>query len=36
MDIKAIDWEDVGWIHPVQDRGQWQAFVNVIVNLWAA
>jgi hypothetical protein len=24
----------VDWIHLAQDRGQWPALVNTIVNLW--
>jgi hypothetical protein len=25
--------EDVGWIHLAQERGQWRAFVNTVMNL---
>jgi hypothetical protein len=32
-DLKETGWEDVDWIHLVQDRDQWQAFVNTIMNL---
>jgi hypothetical protein len=34
MDLKEIRWEGVDWIHLAQDRGQWQAFLDVAMNLW--
>jgi hypothetical protein len=34
MDLRKIGWEDVDWMHLVQDRGQWRDFVNMIINLW--
>jgi hypothetical protein len=27
-------WEGVDWIHPAQDRDQWRALVNTVMNLW--
>jgi hypothetical protein len=33
MDIREIRWETVEWILLAQDRDQWQAFVNTIMNL---
>jgi hypothetical protein len=33
MDLREIGLEVVDWIHLVQDRDQWQALVNVTVNL---
>jgi hypothetical protein len=33
MDLKEIGWEGVDWIHLAQDRDQWQAFVNIVMNL---
>jgi hypothetical protein len=33
MDLKEIVWEDVGWIHLAQDRGQWRAFVDRVIKL---
>jgi hypothetical protein len=27
-------WEDVEWVQLAQDRGQWQAVVNVVKKLW--
>jgi len=26
--------EDVAWIHLSQDRVQWQALLNAVVDLW--
>jgi hypothetical protein len=31
--IKMNFWEGVDWTHLVQDRGQWQALVNMVSNL---
>jgi len=33
MDLKEIGWEGVDWMHLVQDRDQWRALVNTIMNL---
>jgi hypothetical protein len=33
MDFREIGWEGVDWIHLAQDRDQWQAVVNMIMNL---
>jgi hypothetical protein len=27
-------WEGVDWIHLAQDRDQWQALVDAVMNLW--
>jgi hypothetical protein len=32
MDLREIGWEGVDWIHLAQDRDQWQALVNMIMN----
>jgi hypothetical protein len=32
MGLKEIRWEGVGWIHLVQDRDRWLAFVNMVMN----
>jgi len=32
MDFREIGWEDVDWIHLIQDRDQWQAPVNTVMN----
>jgi len=33
MDLREIDWNDMDWIHLAQDRDQWRALVNTIINL---
>jgi hypothetical protein len=33
MNLKEIIWESVDWIHLVQEREQWQALVNMVMNL---
>jgi hypothetical protein len=33
MDLEETGYESVDLIHPVQDRGQWRAFVNTAMNL---
>jgi hypothetical protein len=32
MDLGEIGWKGVGWIHLAQDREQWQAFLNTVMN----
>jgi len=32
MDLKEIGWEGVYWIHLAQDRDQWRALVNTVMN----
>jgi hypothetical protein len=32
MVLRLIRWEDVDWMHPIQDRDQWR-FVNAVMNL---
>jgi hypothetical protein len=34
MDLREIGWVGVDWIHLSQDRGQWQAVVSAVINLW--
>jgi hypothetical protein len=34
MDLREIEWEHVDWMHLSQDRDQWQALVNMVMNLW--
>jgi hypothetical protein len=36
MDLREIGWEGVGWIHLPQDRDQWWAPVNTLMNLRTA
>jgi hypothetical protein len=33
MDLREIGMDGVNWIQLAQDRVQWQAFVNVAMNL---
>jgi hypothetical protein len=33
MDLKEIGREGVDWIHLSQDRDQWRAVVNTVMNL---
>jgi hypothetical protein len=33
MNLGEIGWGDVDWIGLAQDRNQWRALVNVIMNL---
>jgi hypothetical protein len=32
LDLREVGWKGVGWIHLVQDRGQWQALVNTVMK----
>jgi hypothetical protein len=34
IDIRYIGWEGVDLSHMVQDRYQWRALVNAVMNLW--
>jgi hypothetical protein len=33
MDLREIGWDGMDWIDLVQDRDQWRALVNAIMNL---
>jgi hypothetical protein len=33
MDLREIEWEYMHWIVLVQDRDQWRALVNTVMNL---
>jgi hypothetical protein len=33
MDLTEIGWQHADWIHLVQDRVQWRAVVNTVMNL---
>jgi hypothetical protein len=33
MDLREIEWGGMDWIDLVQDRDQWRALVNTIMNL---
>jgi hypothetical protein len=32
MDLKEVGWGGVGWIDLAQDRDQWKALVNTVMN----
>jgi hypothetical protein len=34
LDLRAIGISEANWIQLVQDRVQWRAFVNTMMNLW--
>jgi hypothetical protein len=33
MDLREIGWDGMDWIDLAQDRGQWSALVNTVMNL---
>jgi hypothetical protein len=33
VDVREIGWGSVEWIQLAQDRGRWQAVVNMVMNL---
>jgi hypothetical protein len=33
IDLRQIRWDDMDWINQVQDRDQWRALVNMVMNL---
>jgi hypothetical protein len=32
IDLRETDWEDVEWVPLAQDRDQWRAVVNAVMN----
>jgi hypothetical protein len=34
IDFKETEYENVDWIQLAQERVQWQALVNMVMNLW--
>jgi hypothetical protein len=34
MDLREIGWNGVDWIDMAQDKDQWRAFLNTVLNLW--
>jgi hypothetical protein len=34
IDVREIGWSGMNWIHLAQDRDQWRALVNTVMNLW--
>jgi hypothetical protein len=33
MDLREIGWDCIDWIDVAQDRDQWRALVNMLINL---
>jgi hypothetical protein len=33
MDFRDVEWDGVGWIDMAQNRDQWRALVNTVLNL---
>jgi hypothetical protein len=33
LDLKETGWDGMDWIVLAQDRGQWRALVNTVINL---
>jgi hypothetical protein len=33
MDLREIGWDDMNWIDLAQDRYQWRALMNTVMNL---
>jgi hypothetical protein len=33
MELREIGWDEVDWIDMAQDREQWRALVNTVLNL---
>jgi hypothetical protein len=33
MDLREIGWDGMDWIDLAQDRGQWRALVNTVMNI---
>jgi hypothetical protein len=36
MNLREIEWDDMNWIELAQDRDQWRALVNMVMNLRVA
>jgi hypothetical protein len=34
MELREIGWGGMDWIDLAQDRDQWRALVNTVMNLW--
>jgi hypothetical protein len=36
IDLREIGWGGMGWMDLAQDRDQWRALVNTVMNLWVS
>jgi hypothetical protein len=36
MSLREKGWGGMNWINVIQDRDQWRALVNIVMNLWVA
>jgi hypothetical protein len=36
MNLREIGWDVMDWVKLAQDRDQWRALVNTVMNLWVA
>jgi hypothetical protein len=36
IDLRQICWGGMDWIDVSQDRDQWRALVNMVMNLWVS
>jgi hypothetical protein len=34
IDLREIGWDGIDWIDLAQNRYQWRALVNTVMNLW--
>jgi hypothetical protein len=34
IDLREIGWDGVDWIDRAQDRDQWRALMNTVLNPW--
>jgi hypothetical protein len=34
MNFREIGWDGMDWIDLAQDKEQWRALVNTVMNLW--
>jgi hypothetical protein len=34
MNVREVGWGGIDWIDLAQDRDQWRALVNMVMNLW--
>jgi hypothetical protein len=34
MDVRETGWVGIDWINLAEDRDQWRALVNTVMNLW--